>query len=107
MYYFLIVSIKLHTARWSLNVCICLKVRMERENLSLNNLQECSFSALRDFIYGGWEINDLPIRYTFTLYSINFQIFFFGGGGGVNGYNYYLIKKIIITVYYMYKYSNL
>lgn len=82
MYYFLIVSIKLHTARWSLNVCICLKVRMERENLSLNNLQECSFSALRDFIYGGWEINDLPIRYTFTLYSINFQIFFFGGGRG-------------------------
>lgn len=81
MYYFLIVSIKLHTARWSLNVCICLKVRMERENLSLNNLQECSFSALRDFIYGGWEINDLPIRYTFTLYSINFQIFFFWGGG--------------------------
>lgn len=55
---------------------------MERENLSLNNLQECSFSALRDFIYGGREINDLPIRYTFTLYSINFQIFFLGGGRG-------------------------
>lgn len=55
---------------------------MERENLSLNNLQECSFSALRDFIYGGREINDLPIRYTFTLYSINFQIFFFWGGRG-------------------------
>lgn len=82
MHFYVLFPDCLHQIIGPLNVCICLKVRMERENLSLNNLQECSFSALRDFIYGGWEINDLPIRYTFTLYSINFQIFFFGGGEG-------------------------
>lgn len=81
MYYFLIVSIKLHTARWSLNVCICLKVRMERENLSLNNLQECSFSALRDlFTEAGKSTtypSDIPSHYIVLI----FRYFFWGGRG--------------------------
>lgn len=54
---------------------------MERENLSLNNLQECSFSVLRDFIYGAGrstnDQSDLPSHYIVLI----FRYFFWGGRG--------------------------